>query len=413
MKGRDPNDILRQDGVDAVRAASDSARPFQPDKPAPDKKTNGADTADPQQSGLFLDIGAWDERDPPEREWAVPGRFPLRNVSLLSGEGSTGKSILLMQLGAAHVLGKDWAHTLPEPGPFLYLSAEDEEDELERRLGAIAEHYGASIADLKHGYHIVARAGQDAVLGYPDRNGLIHPTPLFDALNEAARVIRPKLIALDTAADIFGGSEIDRTQVRQFIGLLRGLAITGNSAVLVASHPSQTGITSGTGLSGSTAWHNSVRARAYLTSEGAEDGTDTGLRQLDFKKNNYGPISASVTLQWKAIGKAGVYLPVSSGSSLDKATADTKAEHLFLDLLRRYDEQGRNVSHKVGPSYAPALFAKEDATQKLAAKHRDRRKLIENAMNRLFAAKKIKVENYGKPSRPYNKIVEIKHEQNV
>jgi hypothetical protein len=39
--------------------------------------------------------------------------------------------------------------------------------------------------------------------------------------------------------------------VRQFIGLLRGLAITGNSAVLIAVHPSLTGISSGTGLSGS------------------------------------------------------------------------------------------------------------------------------------------------------------------
>jgi DNA transposition AAA+ family ATPase len=99
--------------------------------------------------------------------------------------------------------------------------------------------------------------------------------------------------------------------------------------------------------------------------------------------------------------------------ALDRLAADTKAEHVFLDLLRRYDEQGRNVSHKVSPSYAPALFAKEDAAQKLAATDRNRRKLIENAMNRLFAAKKIKVENYGKPSRPYNKIVEIKHEEHV
>ena len=194
--------------------------------------------------------------------------------------------------------------------------------------------------------------------------------------------------------------------MRQFIGLLRSLAIAGNSAVLVALHPSLTGVTSGSGLSGSTAWHNSVRARAYLTSETAEDGMDTGLRQLDFKKNNYGPISASVTLQWKAVGKAGVYVPVSSGSSLDKAATDSRAEHVFLDLLRRYNGQERFVSHKPGPSYAPALFAKEDATQKLAAKDGARRKALEAGMNRLFAAKKIKVENYGKPSRPYNKIVE-------
>jgi RecA-family ATPase len=368
---------------------------------------NGPDT--PPTPLAFVNINAWTGRTPPEREWAVRDRFPLRNVALLSGEGSTGKSILLMQLGAAHVLAKDWVQTLPEPGEFLYLNAEDEEDELERRLGAIAEHYGASVADLKRDYHIVARAGQDAILGYPDR-GLIQPTPLFNQLKEAACDIRPKLIGLDTSADIFGGNEIDRTQVRQFIGMLRGMAMAANAAVIVCAHPSLTGINTGTGLSGSTAWHNSVRARAYLTSEKTEDDTDSGLRQLDFMKNNYGPISASVTLQWKAVGKAGVYLPVSSGSSLDKAAADAKAEHVFIDLLRRYSEQGRDVSHKKGPSYAPAQFANEDAAQTLAGTDAKRRKALQNAMNRLFASKRIRTDNYGRPSRPYNKIVEQQQE---
>ena len=228
----------------------------------------------------FVDIGAWAEREPPEREWAVYERFPLRNVSLLSGEGATGKSILIMQFGAAHVLAKDCALTLPKPGPFLYFNAEDEEPELERRLNAIAEHYGASVAELKRDYHIVARAGQNAVLGYPDRSGLIRPTPLFDTLKAAACSIKPKLIALDTSADTFGGNENDRSQVRQFVSLLRGLAIESNSGVLICAHPSLTGINSGTGLSGSTAWHNSVRARAYFTREKTEDGADNGLRQL-------------------------------------------------------------------------------------------------------------------------------------
>src|SRR5262249_29216038 len=174
----------------------------------------------------------------------------------------TGKSILIMQLGAAHVLGRDWCHALPELGPFLYFSAEDESDELERRLDAIAQHYSAPLAELVRDYHIVARAGQDAILGYPDRCDLIQPTSLFEELKQAACDIRPKMIALDTSADIFGGNEISRTQVRQFIGLLRKMAIASNSAVLIAVHPSLTGINTGTGLSGSTAWHNSVRSRA-------------------------------------------------------------------------------------------------------------------------------------------------------
>jgi hypothetical protein len=34
---------------------------------------------------------------------------------------------------------------------------------------------------------------------------------------------------LDNSADVFGGSENDRTQVRQFIGILRGLSISAAS----------------------------------------------------------------------------------------------------------------------------------------------------------------------------------------
>ena len=155
------------------------------------------------------------------------------------------------------------ADTLPEPGPFLYFNAEDDEDELHRRLAAITTHYNVALSDLKD-LHMISRAGQDAMLGYPDRTGMIRATPLFHQLADAARSIRPKLIGLDTSADIFGGSENDRSQVRQFVGLLRGMAINANAAVLIATHPSLAGITSGSGTSGSTAWHNSWRARAYM-----------------------------------------------------------------------------------------------------------------------------------------------------
>jgi hypothetical protein len=199
-----------------------------------------------------------------------------------------------MQLGAAHMLVKDWLQALPEPGPFLYLNAEDEEDELHRRFADVAAHYGASVGDLHGHLHLLALAGKDAVLGRPDRiSGLIRPTPLLSKLTEAARDIRPKLIGLDTSADIFAGNENDRSQVRQFIGLLRGLAIAADAAVIIATHPSLTGIKERTGLSGNTAWHNSVRARAYMRPLKTNDDSepDKSLRVVEFMKSNYGPLS--------------------------------------------------------------------------------------------------------------------------
>jgi RecA-family ATPase len=349
----------------------------------------------------FVDMAGWDNEPVPERLWAVHDRIPLRQPTLFSGEGSAGKSIITLQLCAAHVLGRDWLQTLPEPGPAIYLGAEDEVDELHRRLAAITKNYNARFTDLIAGrLHLLSYAGEDATLAVPN-NGNIEPTPLFHRLLQAAASIQPKLIALDTSADVFPGNENDRVQVRQFIGLLRRLSINGNCAVVLLSHPSLTGINTGTGLSGSTGWHNSVRARmlvkAVTTDKG--DEPDPDLKVLQFKKNNYGPIAQQIALRWQN----GVFVPEPGAGSLEKAAADAKANNVFLDILTRFNTHDRNVNDRNGPAYAPALFAKEpEATTARISKD-----ALADAMRRLFAANRIHIETGGRPSRPSYRLVPV------
>jgi hypothetical protein len=211
----------------------------------------------------FIGLTDWHDRPVPEREWVVLNRVPLNNVTLLSGEGSVGKTILSLQLCVATVLARDWIGAMPDPGPVVAICCEDDADELHRRLDAIVRHYGASFADLAD-LHVLSLAGRDALLTTPRRDGLMTPTKLFARVTEAAATIKPRLILLDNSADVFGGNENDRAQVRQFIGMLRGLAMTADAGLLLTSHPSLTGIATGTGLSGSTAWNASVRSRLYL-----------------------------------------------------------------------------------------------------------------------------------------------------
>ena len=284
----------------------------------------------------------------PSRQWAVPDRIPAGNVTLLSGEGAIGKSLLLLQLSAAHALGRDWIGTMPQPGPVMYLSCEDDDDELCRQLEATAKHYGAPRNELREYLNVISFAGKDAILASVDhRTGRMLPTDLFNKWKREALQIRPKLIVLDTVADVFAGNENDRAQTRQFVTLMRGAAIESGAAVVLASHPSLTGISTNTGLSGSTAWHNSVRARMYLKAFAESDGnTDSGLRVLEVKKNNYGPISESIILRWRD----GVYVPEPRTGSLEKMAADKKVDDLFVTLLRRLTEQGRNVTDKRGTS---------------------------------------------------------------
>jgi RecA-family ATPase len=350
----------------------------------------------------FVDMSSWrvDVGVPP-REWGVADLIPRRNVALLSGEGAAGKTLLALQLGVAHALGRDWIGTLPEPGSFLYFGAEDETDEIHRRLADILIYYRADFPDIAGKVHLLTFAGEDAVLGVPDATGLVKPTPLFLRLLAAASEIKPIMICLDTSADVFAGNEIDRAQVRQFIGMLRKLAIAANAYVIVNSHPSLTGISTGTGLSGSTGWHNGVRSRMYLTTAKTDkdEEPDTTLRRLEFKKSNYGPVSKAIELRWEN----GVYKPVSGVGSLDKLAADQHADQVFVMLLDRFNDQGRNVSEKgAAKNYAPTMFAKEDE----AKKHGIIRKSdFEAAIRRLFAADKIAVLPYGPPSKDTTRLV--------
>jgi RecA-family ATPase len=164
------------------------------------------------------------------------------------------------------------------------------------------------------------------------------------------------------------------------------------------SHPSLQGIASGSGISGSTAWHGAFRFRQYLKSAPVDDGEppDNNLRQIEFKKNQYGPSGDVIVLRYQR----GLFLPVGGTSTLEKLAAEQAADNLFLELLDKFQSQGRNVSHlKNANAYAPAMFANDPK-----AKAPGIQKALAEAMERLFAAKKIKAENYGRPSHPHTRI---------
>lgn len=348
---------------------------------------------------VFVNIAAWQNQPIPNQPWTVRNRIPAKTVTLLSGEGAVGKSILALQLGVAEILSKDWLGSMPEPGPVLMVPCEDDPDELWRRLARIADHYNARFSDFRD-MHLLALAGQETLMATPDRSGLIHPTKLFARVHAAACDIKPKLIVLDNAADIFGGNENNRAQVRHFISILRKLAIDSGAGVLLTSHPSLTGINTGTGLSGSTAWDASVRSRLYFKRAITEkdEEPDPDLRVLEIMKANYGPVGETINVRWEN----GVFVPVGGVTNLEKLAAEQAAQHLFLSLLSRFTSQGRKVSDKPNANnYAPAIFAKEKEAREAGI----RRAAFETAMRRLFAADKIRVETYGSPSRGTSHLV--------
>jgi hypothetical protein len=93
-------------------------------------------------------------------------------------------------------------------------------------------------------------------------------------------------------------------------------------------------------------------------------------------------------------------LPID-GATFTRAEQEGRADEVFLELLRRFNAENRHVSNNLGPTYAPALFAREESARKAGLSSAS----LTGAMRRLFEAKKIFNEPHGKRSRERFHIV--------
>lgn len=116
------------------------------------------------------------------RHWIVEDMIPSRTVTIAGGDGGVGKSTLLLQLAAAVASGRQWIGMATERASVVFVSAEDDIEELHRRLAAIASGLDVDLAELRDLY-IVPLAGHDAIMGAPEgKTGTIKETAVWRSL---------------------------------------------------------------------------------------------------------------------------------------------------------------------------------------------------------------------------------------
>jgi DNA polymerase len=347
----------------------------------------------------FINMHGWDYVPVPEQQWTLPFKIPVQECVIFSGQGGAGKSMEGLHLCAAHSIEREIWGAIPKRGPAIFIDAEDTETVIHRRLDAVREHYGVKFEDfIRGGLHLISLVGHDPVLATVNKNGKIEPTSLYQQLLQAAGDVKPVQMVIASSANVFAGNENDRAQVQQFVGLLARLAMVAQGSTMLIAHPSLTGISSGSGLSGSTAWHNAVRARFVMRGIKVEEGEqpDNDLREIEFKKNQHGTLAETIVVQFRN----GMFLPVPGATSIDEARVD----EIFVELLQRFTKSGRFVSdNPSAKNYAPAQFAKEGEAKREGASIG--KVAFEGAMRRLFAAGAIRNENYGRPSNPHRRVV--------
>jgi hypothetical protein len=309
---------------------------------------------------------------PPPRRWVVEDWIPRGHVTALMGRGGTGKSLLLQQLGTHVALCEALFGVAVSAGPVLSWFCEDDPDELRRRQAKLFDALCRMSIDSSRGLFFEGRAGIESTLLYFDRDRKPLYTPALDLLRSEVERVRPVLVGLDNAAQLFGGVENDRQQVTAFANLLTGLARRYDCGVLLLGHTAKAADSE---FSGSTAWDAAVRSRLWLDRN--EDGTLT----LHRRKANYSATD-SITLEWQA----GAFVPVSR----DRADSDAArvAEAAVLAALDTLTARQVATSHNpTATTFLPRLMKREDllgsasydAARRALAALLDRDEIVPNA----------------------------------
>ncbi len=277
---------------------------------------------------------AW-KGEPPAREWIIQDWVPRGYVSALYGDGGVGKSLLAQQIMTAISVGAKFISKQPAPQRTIGIFCEDDENELWRRQNAINRAFNIDMSDLS-AMGLISRLGKNnSLMSFDSERGV--GTQFFDDLFSLIKEQKPALVVLDTAADLFEGNENSRTQVRQFIqGALGKIAREANCGVLLCAHPSAAGLSNGSGNGGSTAWHNTVRSRLYLSNE-------DGIRTLSRKKANYCSVGAEIKLKWDK----GAFRLIDETAG-DRLTSD---EQSIINLIISETEEGRVYSERKFSDY--------------------------------------------------------------
>jgi archaellum biogenesis ATPase FlaH len=210
--------------------------------------------ADPSENGQQDDPGRLHELDiahllsqpPPEHQWIWDGYIERRTLTVLHGDGGTGKSILAGHLARAVTTGGTCLGRPTAQSSALIIDAENPLDEISRRLHAL------DYASIPTGQIAYYRAS-DVILGTTGTG------PELDRLADVVTVHEAGFVILDSQRGLWGGEEKDAIEIRPLYRQLQHLAEQTDCAIVVIHHDRRIG-----GFSGSGDIHNSADTRLHL-----------------------------------------------------------------------------------------------------------------------------------------------------
>jgi len=358
---------------------------------------------DAPQGPQPLDLRALAETDPQPPRFIVEGWLPQGQVTLFAGHGGSGKSLIALTVAVCIAAGRAFFGLRCERRRVLFLSYEDAAEVLHWRLHRICAMLGVDLASLA-GWLIVYDATDHGEPLYVETRDGHGTTPAFDWLREQIAATGAQVAVIDGTADAFAGNENARAQVRGFAQALRR-ALPRDGAALLLHHVDANSAHSGSskGYSGSTAWHNSCRARWYLRPADEGDDADPSRVALELRKSNHGKPGATLALRFSEAAHCFVPECEPITSPLDRALREADEKEAVLEVIRRAERAGDPIPAATrGERSAHAVAEARGLPTALCGK-RGRTRFYA-LVEALRAAGAVRVDSILRPNRHYAEV---------
>lgn len=255
--------------------------------------------------------------EPKPREWLLKDVLPLGKVGLIIAPGGTSKSQFALQLGVSVASNNALANAfqIGKPGSVLMLFAEEDIDDIHRRLIAIFDNLAIKeqsevVKSIGQNLYIKSVVGQNNLLTMRyEKGGHLEETEYVDRLiNTVSDLKDLRLIVIDPASRFRGGDENSNEDATRFVECLERLCQTTKATIIVVHHANKGSFTQDeqtqTAARGASALTDGVRWQMNLRTLTEKDAANFKIAKenrreyilSEVTKNNYGPPQPPVLL---------------------------------------------------------------------------------------------------------------------
>lgn len=223
-------------------------------------------------------------RDPttiPPRQWVYGTQLVRGYVSLLVAPGGTGKSSYVLAMMLAITLGRNILGTkVWQKCRTALLNLEDPQDEIDRRLAALASHYNIYPADLDDRF-LMSPADRKVTIASRSHDGFETVFPDEVAITEKIKEQQIGAIGVDPFSECHSLEENSNPDMISAAAAWRRVARNCNCAVLLVHHVRKGDVDSIEAARGAKALSDSARVGLIMRNMNEKECDTLGVPESD------------------------------------------------------------------------------------------------------------------------------------